>query len=436
MSELNSTRTKSNYEKKVEDFAIEAISLFEPNLTLKDEKILEYEKILYVLGNLIDIGGYDANTDQKRAIITGGLKLFSKNPNKSMDALLADIKTEQKRTLKKPQKKFLAIFNFNADYEWLKEKRHFTINSNKIRIHNFKYLQKNFELDSPGKLPEDLNKFKDDLPTPQRLIDVFPELKDHSYLIMEVFATDGWEALLKTHNEIELLRAVFNFVIDEGYGHWVFGKPSPLGKIGQAKYIFVFDENKKFELYGENDINDKFYQKFNPRNNDSNILNEVTKFLTQLEQQKQNKLRMLLTEALKFHNNALTQNETGYSFLSFFQVLELISLQQGKTNFDHVKKRVKAIFPDKQRMPEIIDAIFVKRNQLVHEGKIENLTTFDLNMVKPISESCIRFLLNNIKVLKTRENFNTFYANIGCGKEELYEKTKVFKYITRIKFRD
>ena len=104
--ELNSIRTKPNYEKKVEDFAIKAISLFEPNLTLKDEKILEYEKRLYVLGNLIDIDGYDANTNQKRDIINGGLKIFSKNPNKSIDALFDAIKTEQKRTLQKPKKKF------------------------------------------------------------------------------------------------------------------------------------------------------------------------------------------------------------------------------------------------------------------------------------------------------------------------------------------
>ena len=179
-----------------------------------------------------------------------------------------------------------------------------------------------------------------------------------------------------------------------------------------------------------------FIKKFDPRNNSSNILNEVTKFLTLLEQQKQNKLRKILTEALKFHNNALTQNERGYSLLSFFQVLELVSLQHGKSNFDLIKKRMKAIFTDKQLIPEIIDAIFVKRNQLVHEGKIENLTDDDLNRVKPISESCIMFLLNNIKVLKNRENFKTFYANISCSKEELYEKIKVFKHITRIKFGD
>jgi hypothetical protein len=436
MPELTSIRTKPKYAKKVEAFALEAISLFEPNLTLKNGKMIEYEKRLYVLGNLIDICGYNSNTDQKRDIINGGLKIFSKNPNKSIDALFDAIKTEQERTLQKPKKKFWAAFNFNADYEWLKKKRHFIINSNEIRISNFKYLQKNFELDSPGKLPEDLNKFRDSLPTPQRLIDALPELKHHSYLMMEVFATDGNDALLQTHNEFEILRAVFNFVIDKGYIHWTFGKPSPLANIGQARYIFVFDENKKFELYGENDINEKFYRKFNPRNDASNILNEVSKFLTQLEQQKQNKLREILIDALRFHNNALTQNERGYSFLSFFQVLELVSLPEGKTNFDLIKKKVKAIFVDKQLIPDVIDAIFVKRNQLVHEGKIENLTDIDLNRVKPISESCIMFLLNNMKILKTRENFNTYYANISCDKKELREKFKVFKYITKIKFRD
>ena len=110
---------------------------------------------------------------------------------------------------------------------------------------------------------------------------------------------------------------------------------------------------------------------------------------------------------------ALDIVERGYIFLNFWQILELISLKDPVgTTIEKVKERIKIIYQNNSLISDVLDALFYKRNLLVHEGKLEDFTLNDVNQIKTIAEGAINFLFGQVNRFKNKRNLEAFYDNI------------------------
>ena len=80
----------------------------------------------------------------------------------------------------------------------------------------------------------------------------------------------------------------------------------------------------------------------------------------------------------------------------------------------------------------MLDALFVKRNRLVHEGQLANFSLNDVNQIKGIAEGCISFLLGNMKKLKTIDALQDFYENIDLKRGRLQKKMAIIRYVKKL----
>jgi len=195
---------KSKNEKnhsKIVDYANEAITLFEPNYSLQNENIYKFQRITYVLGDLINIHGFKYNTHDKRYLIHKGLERYSKYKNKSAPSFIRAVNHEVINRYKKERVSHIIIFPINIDYRWMKKKRHLIIESSKIRFRSYNYITKNFNFGEPNKLLDRIRTLN---------------YTTFTYAIINQTEHHYLTAMNKAIDRLELMRAIFNFVLTYG----------------------------------------------------------------------------------------------------------------------------------------------------------------------------------------------------------------------------
>ena len=92
---MSKVKFQNKDKKKILQYAINAIQLYNTGTTsLSGGNIFKFKRIVYILGNLINIEGFPHNNDQKRSLISRGIARFSKYKRKSLNSLLKAIETE------------------------------------------------------------------------------------------------------------------------------------------------------------------------------------------------------------------------------------------------------------------------------------------------------------------------------------------------------
>jgi len=252
---------------------------------------------------------------------------------------------------------------------------------------------------------------------------------DLTYMVLEVFARSQAEAFHMANWKVELFRSLLNFTFSFGRITRSFGRPKPLARISPSRYIFVFDNERRFLNCWETVTEPRYYNEVLNRTE----LEVIGKNIASFERLRHNKLRGILTECLSLYGYALDQIENGYTFLHLWQILESIALKEkGGISFDKMKRRIRSVFMGNRTVSDTVDALFDKRNQLVHEGRISDFDTQDVHQIKGLTEVCIKILWSHVNGLDNTENLQGFYESIMLDKDRIGKKIRILNYVKGI----
>ena len=402
---------------KVVDYANEAITLFEPNYSLKGENIFKFEQLTYNLGNFIHIHGFKYNTHDKRYLIQKGLKRYSKYKNKNASSFIKAVNHEVIIKYKKQKVKYIIIFPINIDYRWMTKKRHVIIENSKIRFRTYDYIIKYFNFHEPKTLLSRI-----------RTLD-YPIF---TYAIINQTERQYLTAMNKAIDKIELMRGIFNFVFTYGVIATQFGEPRPLSDIGPPKYGFAFSDRTNYVGHGDTYAHKEHYRAYRPSTFEEEKLQYAIKYINIYQKLYNSNLKGLLRQVLLLYNNALDDVNTHYSFLHFWQILEII-FSGGQNKHDVTVKRIKNIFKKDEKISDTIDIIANKRHLLVHEGRMRELEQEDIHRVKGYVDASINFLFNHTNKIKNRSNLVYLLDNVGKSKENIDNQISLLNYINKVK---
>ncbi|MHA1832446.1 MAG: hypothetical protein ACTSV7_00525, partial [Candidatus Baldrarchaeia archaeon] len=337
---------------------------------------------------------------------------------RSISSFVKALETEIKQRERQIPRKFFVVFPLNVSYRTLKGKRHFVLGGTKLKTRSFMHVRNNFDF----KRPYDL------LGQSRRSIE--GSIYDFTYIIIETHARNQEDAFEIARQRVGLFRSLCNFVLSYGMITWQMGYPRPLGRINPSKYMFIFNDERRFLDYWFS-VGEFRYRLLRLKGNE---LQDITKTVKAFEALKPNKLKNTLINCLTLYSYALDEIEPGYIFLNLWQILELVALKEPSgVSLNKVKDRIKAIFKDDPTVSDVLDALFRKRNRLVHEGQLGSFSLRDVNQIKGIAEVCINFLFNHVNKLKNKAGLNDFYENIRQNKERLDKKMAVLRYVKKIR---
>jgi hypothetical protein len=411
---------KSKDRDKVWRYVTRAISLFEPHSnTLRNQNIHKCKQYEYALANLIKIDRLKINNQLKRDLIGSAIRRLKSYKRQSLKIFLNCIQLEYENYLKKPRKKYLVVFPINVRYKTLK-KRWFNLLGTKIRACSYNHIRKSFDFNEPSSL------IQQDPVLQHRFFTHF------TYFLVEEYAVNDHQAMDSAFHNVELLRAIINFA-----NHYMrltdqFGMPKPLSLVHPSQIFFVFNEDGSYSDYakiiGNFDQNDV---DVSPSITRPNIIKRTEILLKKLNSIRDRTLKNILVDALNRHNDALDEySKKGHCFLNLWQILELVTLS-GRYTLKHTEvcRRMASLFREKEPYAEIVDAIRVKRNLLVHDGKFSEFDTDDIHMISGICQGAIMFLLNNSNKFGNVDGLNYFYRNVNATKREIKIKKDIIKYI-------
>lgn len=416
----NNKISVNKHKSKIVQFVNKAISLFEPNSTeLKNENIHKFDKYIYALSNLISIKK-DFNEDQsiiKRAIYkSNGLSL-------QLDKFEELLYEANEEIFKRPKEKYYTVFPLKIKYPSLK-KNHFILLGKKITVRSYNYVQKNFNyeelLEKEVIFEEEI---KESLKSPL------------TYFILEDYAINQYKASESAFEIIELFRSIINFANQYGKISLFQSEPKPLSLIYPPKYFFSFDSNRTYLNFYKTDIT--FDSKIIDFKNSSDLKclkwsEKLTKKISSIENEE---LGNIIIKAFYLHNDALDYyDKKWHSFLSFWQILELITLSEiDNLKQDETGRRIVSLFKEKDPYKDIIDVLRKKRNNFVHASKLKEFTSNDVTMIMGITQASLLFLINNAKKFNENEDLTFFFNQINTENDKLKGKAILLNYIKKLK---
>lgn len=157
------------------------------------------------------------------------------------------------------------VFVCNADINWLGNKRHIIINNYKFKIRNLKYILKKYDnAFRNAMLPID-NKFN-------------RNSHRYTYLESQINIPTQHEAMIVLNKQYNILRSLFNFRLSSRKLFHSTG-PRSASPIGPSRYIWIFDEKKKYLTYYYHNINERHYREYQPIVNPKQYLIEIMNFI-------------------------------------------------------------------------------------------------------------------------------------------------------------
>jgi len=187
--------------------------------------------------------------------------------------------------------------------------------------------------------------------------------------------------------------------------------------------ILEYDVKKDITLIGK--------EIWNIHNRDGGNYKRLITILKLLSKQ-ETKIKELTEDSLKLYLEAITEKQLEISFLKFWIVTERILKQGGKRNDASILNTLKKIIKEKH-LRRMIDGLYRKRNDLVHEFKINMISQQDRNLAKAIAESTLLFLIDPPTKIRNSQELRILIDNIFSSKEELGAKKSIINKLLRRK---
>jgi hypothetical protein len=247
---------------------------------------------------------------------------------------------------------------------------------------------------------------------------------------------DEREAFETADRSFELFRTLLNLIPQFGRitRRWG-GYPTPLATIFPPPVFGIFDQAGKFiEFY----YNTQMYDYRRPNLIPANQIEGARKLANRLRHPNdKNTTILLLTESLEKYGQALDSTEWRLSFLTLWQILELITLQSSdELNMKQVVSRTNGLLRQDQLAGDLLLALYETRNQLVHLGQFpdeQGLT--EINLLKFIVERAINSFFAKLRIVRTKSSLTRYYDYQFVNDTDLVDRQRIILAIRRMRRR-
>lgn len=379
--------------------------------------ILEFERLCYLIAHELSIAEYEGDWLRKFYFVERILRSMVKTGTFTWSAFrrAAQIALEEEKA--KPLKTFHVLITTNLDSHPFREpKKIGPINTGLSTIHFLRFAE----------LPPDVQ---------TKLI------RDHSDIGDGRLITSAWitrqtitarsyqSAYVTGSDSLTRFRCIFNF-------HGLFGTITLFGG-GFPKPKTPFLPPPRYYVYPENWRQPEGEWVHLPRLEwkvetiKPDLLRRAYKFLSRYRQ-KDGLLIDIFHRACEMYTSALDSNVKWQQFLGLWQLLEIVGRMGAERMPDvEVKGRLAKILGDDTELVELIDALYEKRNRVVHAGKTELIEDADIRWVKMIADQCIRFCLYNASRLKTAEQVQAYLSLAGLSPKALKIRSALIRRFQR-----
>ncbi|HRU32199.1 MAG TPA: hypothetical protein P5310_02155, partial [bacterium] len=103
-------------------------------------------------------------------------------------------------------------------------------------------------------------------------------------------------------------------------------------------------------------------------------------------------------------------------------------------NIKNNKEYLKNFFREDKKWEQMIDALYNKRNLLIHQGKIFDVDLDDLNLLKFVIDKLLKFVFDISKDFQKPEQFEKLITNLSLDDEQLQENINILSYIKRKRY--
>lgn len=216
---------------------------------------------------------------------------------------------------------------------------------------------------------------------------------------------------------------------------------SPIEEIQKLSFIILRDEKISLEPHMTTYLKKKVIEEgmkkklyltdfadLNIRNK-LQFINHYTKIISRIQRDPQkSELWNSLQEFLRLYYFACSENNLTFSFLHFWTLAEtIIKNINGELNDKKLrtimkkilKSRIKLVINKNNHLEKRISYLYFKRNQLVHEGKLNEISEEDHILAKQIADSVLSFYLDNLLVLNNFEEYSFILQNMNQDNKNL-----------------
>ncbi len=258
---------------------------------------------------------------------------------------------------------------------------------------------------------------------------------DTHYFVIKVYGRNIGYAVKKAAYNLNINVGLYAFAIYRGYGVKSFGMgPFPSeGSITKIKIPLVYVlknnecENILFTFYEEPSGSEDISQ------NHLALIEDIISFLQEI---KDNKLYILLTEAFANYYDALQTSSYSISFLKFWNIIERLLLHKKGINLTEITTRLNSTYPEiepsKKDIQDLINILVRKRNLFVHESE-DKISSDDKDFMKIMVEHVILTLINLRFEFDDIGMLEFFYQNLRKPLRVIKKDFKVLELIEKIK---
>lgn len=385
---------------------------------MSNQNIFKYDDVLIVLNSLIKIDEFENDDHIKKQIISNTI-VDLKDNNKEITKIniLKQLNKELERVINKPDQKYFIILHLQMKENFL-NRNQITIDNQTFYIINHTQLKRRFN-------------------EPDNYTTINPKIKEvfentdgnfSWFLVTSINSKDQLSAYNHITGKFYLLISILNFSIKAGTLPFSFYNPIHLGKVFPPSYTMIFNDKKEllnyFGLFEEYPILKR------PINNKN--LKHFYFIINKYNRSKKNTIRTLFENSIKLYGDSLFSYDMNIAYLYLWQTFEIISLKE-KDNISEkqVCERVKKIAYIYQIRKEVIDALYKKRNQIVHKSINSKVSNEELRTLRLLSEELILFILHRINLFENKEFLKYWYENKLLSKESLKMKKKVVNLLIR-----
>jgi hypothetical protein len=156
------------------------------------------------------------------------------------------------------------------------------------------------------------------------------------------------------------------------------------------------------------------------------LIQDLSKIIKKIKNDNKNKLWEKLMEFLVLYYSACSEKNLSYSFLQFWTLSEnIIKYITGSLN-DKMLLRImtkilksRVTFSIGKHIGKRIEYLHYRRNRLVHEGKLNEISEEDRKITKLIADSVLNFYISNLETLDNIEEYNFILQNMKKTDREL-----------------
>ncbi len=261
--------------------------------------------------------------------------------------------------------------------------------------------------------------------------------RDNSYFIVNIFARNIGYAAKRSNNAILANAGLYSFLKYYKIGVSFFGGDYLEKSIGNIKipviFVFLNEEVETIFFYSY-----KLYRSEKIESIGFNELNSITNFFKAIHEFQSQKLKSLVINAFTKFYDALNISEYSISFLTFWNIIEELLLNNASTPLAEIVRRLKSIYPESENNRDIdeqIDLLYKKRNLFVHES-INKITGSDRDDIKRFTEDVIDFFIDMSNYCKNIGMLKFLLENLRKDINSLDQESEVLEFLKKIKSSD